>query len=143
MIPVRSALSTFRPTLRHRFKVPDKGRSFLVRAASIGPSVRQDLARLFVPGSVVRPFHLDIRPIQDLWGIRTPQTTAQHKYQFRDDFSWHVTGKGGFGHDMKAGANFIHEPKLYVTFSSGSADYAYTQKYGFRDYRGGGRSSAR
>ncbi|WP_319240543.1 chorismate synthase [uncultured Propionivibrio sp.] len=29
------------------------------------------------------------------------------------------------------------------TFRPGHADYAYTQKYGFRDYRGGGRSSAR
>jgi outer membrane receptor protein involved in Fe transport len=60
------------------------------------------------------------------YNTNTPQTTAQHKYQFRDDFSWHVTGKGGLGHDMKAGANFIHEPRLFVTFSSGSADYAYT-----------------
>ena len=60
------------------------------------------------------------------YNTNTPQTTAQHKYQFRDDFSWHVTGTGGLGHDFKAGANYIHEPKLYVTFSSGSADYAYT-----------------
>lgn len=29
------------------------------------------------------------------------------------------------------------------TFRPGHADYVYTQKYGFRDYRGGGRSSAR
>jgi chorismate synthase len=29
------------------------------------------------------------------------------------------------------------------TFRPGHADYAYTQKYGFRDYRGGGRASAR
>lgn len=29
------------------------------------------------------------------------------------------------------------------TFRPGHADYPYTQKYGFRDYRGGGRSSAR
>ncbi|MFT3849633.1 MAG: chorismate synthase [Propionivibrio sp.] len=29
------------------------------------------------------------------------------------------------------------------TFRPGHADYAYTQKYGFRDHRGGGRSSAR
>ncbi len=29
------------------------------------------------------------------------------------------------------------------TFRPGHADYAYTQKYGFRDFRGGGRSSAR
>ena len=29
------------------------------------------------------------------------------------------------------------------SFRPGHADYAYVQKYGFRDYRGGGRSSAR
>jgi chorismate synthase len=29
------------------------------------------------------------------------------------------------------------------TFRPGHADYVYTQKYGFRDHRGGGRSSAR
>ena len=29
------------------------------------------------------------------------------------------------------------------TFRPNHADYTYTQKYGFRDYRGGGRSSAR
>ena len=33
---------------------------------------------------------------------------------------------GGLGHDFKAGVNYIHEPHLYVTFSSGSTDYAYT-----------------
>ncbi len=32
---------------------------------------------------------------------------------------------------------------LAATFRPGHADYAYTQKYGFRDYRGGGRASAR
>ena len=33
---------------------------------------------------------------------------------------------GGLGHDFKAGVNYINEPHLYVTFSSGSTDYAYT-----------------
>ena len=33
---------------------------------------------------------------------------------------------GGLGHDFKAGVNFINEPHLFVTFSSGSTDYAYT-----------------
>ncbi len=56
----------------------------------------------------------------------TPQTTQQHKYQFRDDFSWHATGMGGLGHDFKAGVNFINEPYLRLTFDSGSAEYAYT-----------------
>jgi hypothetical protein len=60
------------------------------------------------------------------YNTNTPQTTIQKKWQFRDDFTWHITGGGGIGHDMKAGVNFIHEPKLYVTFSSGSTDYAYT-----------------
>lgn len=33
--------------------------------------------------------------------------------------------------------------KIAETFRPGHADYTYHQKYGFRDYRGGGRSSAR
>ena len=49
----------------------------------------------------------------------TPQTTEQKKWQFRDDFSWHVTGMGGIGHDFKAGVNFINEPRLFITFNSG------------------------
>jgi len=60
------------------------------------------------------------------YNANTPQQTQQHKFQFRDDFSWHATGMGGLGHDLKAGVNFINEPHLYVTFSSGSTDYAYT-----------------
>jgi hypothetical protein len=60
------------------------------------------------------------------YNVNTPQVTEQHKYQFRDDFTWHATGMGGLGHDLKAGVNFINEPHLYVTFSSGSTDYAYT-----------------
>jgi chorismate synthase len=32
---------------------------------------------------------------------------------------------------------------IATTFRPGHADYTYNQKYGFRDYRGGGRSSAR
>jgi len=60
------------------------------------------------------------------YNANTPQSTIQHKFQFRDDFSWRVTGMGGLGHDFKAGVNYIHEPKLFVTFASGSTDYAYT-----------------
>lgn len=43
--------------------------------------------------------------------------------------------------------NTDQRPKDYSaimqTFRPGHADYTYQQKYGFRDYRGGGRSSAR
>jgi Carboxypeptidase regulatory-like domain len=55
-----------------------------------------------------------------------PQTTNQRKMQFRDDFSWHKLGGWGLGHDFKAGANFIYEPRLYVTFNTGTAAYQYT-----------------
>jgi hypothetical protein len=55
-----------------------------------------------------------------------PQTTIQHKWQFRDDFSWHTAGKLGLGHDFKLGFNLVYEPKLFVTFNSGSLDYSYT-----------------
>ena len=44
-------------------------------------------------------------------------------------------------------SNQDQRPKDYSNiknqFRPGHADYTYTQKYGFRDYRGGGRSSAR
>jgi hypothetical protein len=43
-----------------------------------------------------------------------PQATEQRKFQFRDDFSWHVTGRGGLGHDLKAGVNLINEPRLFI-----------------------------
>jgi outer membrane receptor protein involved in Fe transport len=56
----------------------------------------------------------------------TPQQTQQKKWQFRDDFTWHVTGMGGLGHDFKAGVNFINEPRLFITFNTGTGDYAYT-----------------
>src|SRR5262245_55481761 len=44
----------------------------------------------------------------------TPQDTLQHKYQFRDDFTW-SSGR----HEFKAGVMFINEPKLDITFSTG------------------------
>jgi hypothetical protein len=56
----------------------------------------------------------------------TPQQTQQKKYQFRDDFSWTVPGMGGLGHDFKAGVNFIRQPRLFITFNTGTGDYAYT-----------------
>ncbi|HSC29924.1 MAG TPA: TonB-dependent receptor [Vicinamibacterales bacterium] len=56
----------------------------------------------------------------------TPQQTQQEKYQFRDDFSWSVSGMGGLGHDFKTGINFIRQPRLFITFNVGTGDYAYT-----------------
>jgi hypothetical protein len=55
----------------------------------------------------------------------TPQTTEQKKWQLRDDFSWHMEGMGGLGHDFKTGVNFINEPRLFITFNTGTNDYTY------------------
>jgi outer membrane receptor protein involved in Fe transport len=55
----------------------------------------------------------------------TPQTTQQEKYQFRNDFSWHKGGMGGIGHDFKVGFNYIHEPRLFITFNVATGDYTY------------------
>ena len=57
--------------------------------------------------------------------INTPQATQQKKYQFRDDFSWHMAGLG-LGHDFKSGVNFINEPHLFLTFNTGTGGYSYT-----------------
>lgn len=46
--------------------------------------------------------------------VNTPQTTEQHKYQFRDDLTW-TKGR----HELKAGLSFIYEPVLDITFSTG------------------------
>ncbi len=58
--------------------------------------------------------------------INAPQTTQQHKFQFRDDFTWSVERHGGIGHSFKVGANFLHEPRLYTTFSTAKDVAQYT-----------------
>jgi hypothetical protein len=57
--------------------------------------------------------------------VNSPQSTAQKKYQFRDDFSWHAAGMGGLGHDFKTGVNFINEPRLFITFNTGKGVIQY------------------
>jgi outer membrane receptor protein involved in Fe transport len=79
-----------------------------------------------VAARTTAPQHTFANGVTIGYNSNTPQTTEQQKFQFRNDFSWHVSGAGGLGHDFKVGANYIHEPHLYVTFASGSADYAYT-----------------
>ena len=56
--------------------------------------------------------------------FNTPQTTNQVKHQFKDDFSWSATPFGS-RHDLKAGINYINEPTLGGSFTTGtSGQYA-------------------
>ena len=49
-----------------------------------------------------------------------PQSTEQHKWQFRDDVSWTMNRWGGLGHGLKVGVNWIHEPHLYIATTAGT-----------------------
>ena len=49
-----------------------------------------------------------------------PQGTEQTKWQFRDDFTWTLTGLGGLGHELRTGVNWIHEPHLFTTVGGGT-----------------------
>jgi hypothetical protein len=49
-----------------------------------------------------------------------PQGTEQTKWQFRDDFSWSVGRLGGFRHELKAGVNWVHEPRLFISAAQGT-----------------------
>jgi outer membrane receptor protein involved in Fe transport len=71
------------------------------------------------------PQHTFLNGVRVGQNTNTPQATQQEKYQFRNDFSWSKTGWGGVGHDFKAGVNFINEPRLFLTFTEGTSDYAY------------------
>jgi hypothetical protein len=71
------------------------------------------------------PQHQFLNGVRVGQNTNTPQATQQEKYQFRNDFSWSKAGWGGVGHDFKAGVNFINEPRLYLTFTEGTSDYAY------------------
>ena len=72
-----------------------------------------------IPLSSAAPFELFPNSVAIGANPNTPQKTEQTKWQFRDDFSWSVTGMGGLGHDFKTGVNFINEPHLFATFNSG------------------------
>jgi len=64
------------------------------------------------------PYRLFPNGVASGQNLNTPQSTQQKKWQFRNDFSWHVTGMGGVGHDFKTGFNFMNEPTLAVEFNT-------------------------
>jgi hypothetical protein len=52
-----------------------------------------------------------------------PQTTEQIKWEFRDDVSWTATGIAGLAHNLKAGVNWVHEPRLFISSKSGTSGF--------------------
>ncbi len=80
----------------------------------------------FISANSTDPYQLFPSGVAVGQSPNTPQTTQQRKWQFRDDFSWHLSGMGGVGHDMKSGVNFINEPRLFITFNSGKGVLQHT-----------------
>ena len=68
------------------------------------------------------------RPLPDLPERRRRRPEPQHAADDRSRRSGSSAttsrgtspGMGGIGHDFKAGVNFINEPRLYITFNSGT-----------------------
>ncbi|MBA2304012.1 MAG: TonB-dependent receptor [Acidobacteria bacterium] len=80
----------------------------------------------FISANSQDPYELFQNDVAVGQSPNTPQTTEQKKYQFKNDFSWSVSGLGGLGHEFKTGVNFINEPRLFITFNSGKGVVQYT-----------------
>ena len=53
-----------------------------------------------------------------------PQRTEQTKWQLRNDVSRTMSGFLGLSHELKAGASWVHEPRLFIRTAQGSeGDY--------------------
>ncbi len=74
-----------------------------------------------IPGSSTRPYLMFPNTVTTGSNPTAPQTTEQDKWQFRDDVSWTATGVAGLAHNFKAGVNWIHEPHLFISTTSGTA----------------------
>ena len=76
-----------------------------------------------IPGNTTQPVLLFPNTVIGGNNQSAPQTTEQTKLQLRDDVSWTLRGLGGLEHNMKVGANWLHEPRLFISTASGVAGF--------------------
>jgi len=76
-----------------------------------------------IPGSVTQPALTFPNGVTGGANQAAPQSTEQTKWQFRDDVSWTARRFGGLEHNLKAGVNWLHEPRLYISTQSGVAGF--------------------
>ena len=67
-----------------------------------------------IPANSTGPSFLLQNGVRGGTSVFAPQRTEQIKWQFRDDLSWSTSGLFGLSHDLSAGVNWIHEPRLRV-----------------------------
>ena len=76
-----------------------------------------------IPGSSARPYLSFPNGVTTGSNPNAPQSTEQDKWQFRDDISWTSTGGAGLAHNFKTGVNWVHEPHLFISTTSGVSGY--------------------
>jgi hypothetical protein len=76
-----------------------------------------------IPGSTTQPVLMFPNSVTGGGNAAAPQTTEQTKWQLRDDVSWTARGFGGLEHNLKAGGNWLHEPRLFISTQSGIAGF--------------------
>jgi hypothetical protein len=76
-----------------------------------------------IPGNTTRPVLLFPNTVVGGNNQSAPQTTEQTKWQLRDDVSWTARRFGGLEHNMRAGVNWLHEPRLFISTESGVAGF--------------------
>ena len=72
-----------------------------------------------IPGNTTQPVLMFPNMVIAGNNPGAPQTTEQTKWQLRDDVSWTSRRFGGLEHNMRAGVNWIHEPRLFISTASG------------------------
>jgi len=76
-----------------------------------------------IPGSTTQPVLMFPNGVTGGANASAPQTTEQTKWQLRDDVSWSAHRFGGLEHNLKAGGNWLHEPRLFISAQSGLAGF--------------------
>ncbi len=116
---LRAAPSTW-STSRNTFNSVNANDNWVIGRTTLNEFIFQFASfRNAIPGSSTRPFLMFPNTVTAGANPTAPQTTEQDKWQFRDDVSWTATGGAGLAHNFKAGVNWLHEPRLFISTTSG------------------------
>jgi carboxypeptidase family protein len=120
---LRAAHSTWEPSTNefHSFNASD---NWLFGGTKLNEFVFQvSTFQNVIPGSTTQPVLMFPNGVTGGANQAAPQSTEQTKWQLRDDVSWTARRFGGLEHNLKAGANWLHEPRLYISTQSGVAGF--------------------
>src|SRR5262249_33581742 len=118
---LRAAPSTW-STGENTFHSINTGDNWIIGRATLNEFIFQYAGfKNAIPASSSRPYLMFPNGVTTGSNPNAPQTTEQQKWQFRDDISWTASGVAGLAHNFKAGVNWIHEPRLFISTMSGTS----------------------